>query len=77
MIPARGWLVVAIWAAFLALLYIAPVRAGEPVRLVVTLSCDDVRALDRMIGWDALEVRAKAAGASPVIIEQARKCLSR
>jgi hypothetical protein len=29
MIPARGWLVVAIWAALLALLYIAPVRAVE------------------------------------------------
>ena len=75
MINRRGWLVVAIWAAFLVLLYIAPVRAGEPVRLVVTLSCDDIRAIAQLTGWDELERRAKAAGAAPAAIEQARKCL--
>lgn len=68
---ARGWLVLVLAIVLLTTLC----KAAEPVRLVVTLSCDDIRAIAQLTGWDELERGARAAGASPERIEQARKCL--
>lgn len=78
MIPARGLLVVAVWAAFLVLLYIAPVKAADrPSPPIGTYSCADIRAAVALFSSVEAAVKAaRAAGASDRQIEQARQCLS-
>jgi hypothetical protein len=78
-INPRGFLVLAIWAAFLILLYIAPVRAaGEPQPETFRYTCEDIRRAVALFPsvW-AAEKAARAAGASDRQIVEARKCLSR
>ena len=77
MMNARGWLAIAVWVVFGLICWISgPAKATEPVRLVVTLNCDDIRAIAQWKGWDELERRARAAGASDRQIEDAKRCLS-
>lgn len=77
MINRRGWLVVAIWAAFLVLLYIAPVRAADERQAeTFRYTCEDIRRAVALFPsvW-AAEKAARAAGASQAQIDQAKRCL--
>jgi hypothetical protein len=55
----------------------ARARAGdEVIRLRIGLTCDDVRLLAQLMGPEALERRARAAGAPERNIALAKQCLS-
>lgn len=72
----RLFLALAIWAGFGLLLLVGGcAHAEQPVRIVVTLTCEDVQALVAWKGWQAVESRARAAGATTVIIDRAKQCL--
>jgi hypothetical protein len=78
MIRRRILLAPAIWAAFGLLLLIGGrVHAEQPARIVVTLTCEDVQALVAWKGWQVVESRARAAGATTAQIEAIRRCSSR
>jgi hypothetical protein len=71
----RLYLAIAIWIGFGLLLLIGgKVHAEQPVRIVVTLTCEDVQALVAWKGWQVIESRARAAGATTAQIEAARRC---
>lgn len=75
MIPSRVWLAIAIWLGFGLLLLIGGrVHAEQPVRIIVTLTCEDVHALVAWKGWEVIESRARAAGATAAQIEAIRRC---
>lgn len=72
----RLYLAVAIWIGFGLLLLIGgKIHAEQPVRIVVTLTCEDIQALVAWKGWQVVESRARAAGATTVIIDRAKQCL--
>ena len=73
MLNFRGLIVVAIWAAFLVLLYRATdERQAETFRY----TCEDIRRAVALFPsvW-AAEKAARAAGASQAQIDQAKRCL--
>jgi hypothetical protein len=72
----RLLLAIAVWLAFGLVCLIGTYAHAEPAfRLVVTLTCDDIRTLVAWQGWAEIETRAKAAGASQAQLDQAKKCL--
>lgn len=79
MLNFRGLIVVAIWAAFLVLLYIAPVRATDERQAeTFRYTCEDIRRAVALFPsvW-AAEKAARTAGASDRQIAEAKRCLSR
>ena len=69
---------IVIWIGFgLLLLVGGRVHAEQPVRIMVTLTCEDVQALVAWKGWQVIESRARAAGATTAQIEAIRRCSSR
>jgi hypothetical protein len=50
-------------------------HAEQPVRIVVTLACEDVQELVAWKGWQVIESRARAAGATTAQIEAIKRCL--
>ena len=77
MIRRRILLALAIWIGFGLLLLIGGRVHAEPVRIIVTLTCEDVQALVAWKGWQVIESRARAAGATTAQIEAIRRCSSR
>jgi hypothetical protein len=52
----RLYLAIAVWLGFGLLLLIGgKVKAEQPVRIVVTLTCEDVQALVAWKGWQVIE----------------------
>jgi hypothetical protein len=79
MIPARGWLVIAVWLMFGLICWISgPAKAAEsPSPPIGTYSCADIRAAIALFSSVEAAVKAaRAAGASDRKIEEARRCLS-
>ena len=60
----------------LFLLIASRIHAEQPVRIMVTLTCEDVQALVAWKGWQVIESRARAAGATTAQIEAIRRCSS-
>jgi hypothetical protein len=68
-------LALAVWIGFGLLLLIGgKAKAEQPVRIVVTLTCEDVQALVAWKGWQVIESRARAAGATAAQIEAVKRC---
>jgi hypothetical protein len=51
-----------------------PVHAEQP-RIVVMLTCDDIRMIAQWKSWEEMERRARAAGATDEQIGRAKRCL--
>jgi hypothetical protein len=45
------------------------------LRIKVSLTCQDVQAVVQLVGWPELVRRAREAGASEGLIDEARRCL--
>lgn len=83
MINRRAAILLAlVWAAFFALLYLAPVRAAERPS---TFTCSDVRAAVKTVQESAsvsperaaaiVEAMARGQGVEERVIAEARRCL--
>ena len=74
----RFILFVSVWAGFGLLLLIGGrAHAEQPARILVTLTCEDVQALVAWKGWQVIESRARAAGATTAQIEAIKRCSNR
>ena len=71
-------LAIVVWVGFgLVILIGTYAHAEQPVRIMVTLTCEDVQALVAWKGWQVIESRARAAGATTAQIEAIRRYSSR
>lgn len=80
MIPARGWLVIAVWLVFGLICWISgPAKAADrPSPPIGTYSCADIRAAVALFSSVEEAVKAaRAAGASDWLIQKAKRCLSK
>jgi hypothetical protein len=72
----KGWIAIAAWLGLGLICLIGTyAHAEQPIRLVVTLNCDDIRAIAQWEGWEELERRARAAGQSEAQLDRAKSCL--
>lgn len=75
MIPPRAWIIPIASALILIGLRVHARADDHNLRIKVSLTCQDVQAVVQLVGWPELVRRAREAGASEGLIDEARRCL--